>query len=499
MGEYTGKTYTKDEYDKLDINAATGKPFGQASDEVIDTQIKDWQNKGVNVVGAEQPEDIRSLGSKIIDWADTPDGLAVLSGLGLAGAAGLGLKARKQAQAEPAPKVEPYASPSYDFETTAREVPNRPGLPQPSTPTPQATIPTGPAPAPTGVPSPAPQVAMPGEQQPQMKYGETKYNVPTASPNVPVASPVEANAPVAPKPIDPYQQAKIDKLAAETALINQRAAQDADAHAKEQQRRDDAHKARLSKDANKVVASQQKSQGKPVNGLSNDANALVANAAEGKMKADLVEATGTKPKNPLPIGGTNAPMPSNAMPVGEPPVSSAPAPTTTAAPVVPSPEKVAQAEKLTKEQKGMKNYLVSQYGGGPDGEAAYKKVIDILGEVPAYEKGQGGGLTPEANNAIKDWRKANIEGPKVNLTHDMKKVMKGAGGLAILTALPGFAEAAQKKDVGKMTDIFTDFFVLPFAQSRGTNEGEEQELAKRRYEGAVGGGRGIAPPSAYLR
>jgi len=158
-----------------------------------------------------------------------------------------------------------------------------------------------------------------------------------------------------------------------------------------------------------------------------------------------------------------------------------------------------EATALTKEQKGMKNYLVSQYGGGPEGEAAYKKIIEILGETPAYEKGQGGGLSKEANQLIKDWRKSNIEGPKVNLTHDMKKVMKGAGGLAILTALPGFAEAAQQKDVGKMGDIFTDFFVLPFAQSRGLNEGEEQELAKRRYEGAVGGGRGIAPPSAYQR
>lgn len=175
---------------------------------------------------------------------------------------------------------------------------------------------------------------------------------------------------------------------------------------------------------------------------------------------------------------------------------------TPTAPVIPpSTSNSAQStsDSLTKEQKGMKNYLVSQYGGGPEGEAAYKKTIDILGGVPAYEKGQGGGLSKEANETIKNWRKANIEGPKVNLTYDMKKVMKGAGGAGILMALPGFAEAAQKKDMGKMSDIFTDFFVLPFAQSRGLNDNEEQELAKRRYEGAVGGGRGIAPPSSYQK
>ena len=127
------------------------------------------------------------------------------------------------------------------------------------------------------------------------------------------------------------------------------------------------------------------------------------------------------------------------------------------------------------------------------------KVKEILGSTPEFPKGQGGGLTAEQNKIIKDWRKANIEGPKVNLTKDMKKAFKGGGGLAVLAAIPGFAEAAQNKDFGKMTDIATDFLVLPFAESRQLNEGEEQELAKRRYEGMVGGGRGIAPPSMYRR
>ena len=154
---------------------------------------------------------------------------------------------------------------------------------------------------------------------------------------------------------------------------------------------------------------------------------------------------------------------------------------------------------LTKEQASMKRYLVSQYGGGPEGETAYKKVGEILGYTPAYEKGQGGGLSKEANDAIKAWRKQEIAGPKVNLTHDMKKVMKGAGGIAALAAIPGFAEAAQRKDFGAMTDIATDFAVLPFAQSReaGIPKAQEESLIAQKFKEAQKLGspyRSVPPP-----
>ena len=175
-------------------------------------------------------------------------------------------------------------------------------------------------------------------------------------------------------------------------------------------------------------------------------------------------------------------------PAAEP--AKAPAP-----PPAEAPKAAVPPEKLTKQQKGMKNHLVSMYGGGSEGEAAYAKVKEILKETPEFPKGQGGSLSPEQTKIIKDWRKVNIEGPKVNLTHDMKKALKGGGGLAVLSAIPGFAEAASNKDFGKMTDIATDFLVLPFAQSREVGEGEQFELAKARYEGMVGAGRGIAPPS----
>lgn len=156
-------------------------------------------------------------------------------------------------------------------------------------------------------------------------------------------------------------------------------------------------------------------------------------------------------------------------PAGTVPVESAPV-----AGAVPPKKEVSG---LTKQQEGMKKHLVSLYGGGTEGEKAYAKVGEILGYTPAFPPGQGGGLAPEETKVIKAWRKETIAGPKVNLTHDMKKVMKGAGGIAVLAAIPGFAEAAQRKDFGAMTDIATDFAVLPFAQSREAGMPKAQEEA----------------------
>lgn len=218
--------------------------------------------------------------------------------------------------------------------------------------------------------------------------------------------------------------------------------------------------------------------------------AAPSTAAPAGSAAPPVATTPVAPVAPAaPV--VEAPVAQITAPVAEQP---APKPTVAETPKAAVPP-ATEPEKLTKEQKGMKNHLVAMYGGGAEGEAAYNKVKQILGTTPEFPKGQGGGLSPEQTKIIKDWRKVNIEGPKVNLTHDMKKALKGGAGLSVLMALPGFAEAAQQKDFGKMTDIATDLLVLPFAQSRELGEGEQYELAKRRYEGMVGGGRGIAPPS----
>lgn len=139
---------------------------------------------------------------------------------------------------------------------------------------------------------------------------------------------------------------------------------------------------------------------------------------------------------------------------------------------------------LTKQQIGMKRHLESFYGGGEVGTKTYNQVKDILGYTPEYPLGSGGGLSPEENAKIKAFRKENVPGPKVNLTHEMKKTMKGGAGLAVLAAIPGFAEAAQQKDLGKMADIASDFFVLPFAQSgtAGMSKAEEEAIIASKFK-----------------
>jgi hypothetical protein len=175
---------------------------------------------------------------------------------------------------------------------------------------------------------------------------------------------------------------------------------------------------------------------------------------------------------------------------------------------------------LTKEQISMKRYLESNYGGGEVGAKTYAKVGEILGYTPAYEPGKGGGLKPEENALIKGYRKENIEGPKVNLNKDMKRALKGGAGAAALMAIPGFADAAQRKDYGRMVDIASDFVVPPFAGSSelgvstlgnqqtqnvqssallGSPYAQTEWAKNQRLKEKAGAGRGIASPSAYMR
>lgn len=470
------------------------------SDEEIQKDI-DEETKGIAAKGADADMANVKVGQDFMgipEWLQPAAGLATAAALG-AGATGLGMKL-KDRMSKPdvaaAPRVEPtFGIPEMEPQPQAQ--PQGKFTPPQGDVTDVASRPVGAAPqaqtsAPTVIPQPAPQVGMSGEQQPQIKYGETKYNVPTASPEVAVAPPAE----VAPAPVQPKPMTEIERLRAEKLQFDLEAARNKEARAQE------AHATRMANEAKRAEAATQKRQGQPKSNISAKDSAIIADNNEVKARAALVAAGQPKPPTASPVGGTSLPVGGvSGLPQGTPPA--APVVPPAAAPVVATPVANAPAvpptTSLTKEQKGMKNYLVSQYGGGPEGEAAYKKTIDILGEVPAYEKGQGGGLSKEANNTIKEWRKANIEGPKVNLTHDMKKVMKGAGGAGILMALPGFAEAAQRKDMGKMSDIFTDFFVLPFAQSReaGMSKREEESIIANKFKEASKLGspyRSVPPP-----
>jgi hypothetical protein len=139
---------------------------------------------------------------------------------------------------------------------------------------------------------------------------------------------------------------------------------------------------------------------------------------------------------------------------------------------------------LTKEQIGMKRYLESFYGGGEVGAKTYGQVGEILGYTPAYEPGKGGGLNPEENKIIKGYRKENIAGPKVNLDKEMKRALKGGAGLTALMAIPGFADAAQKKDYGRMADLASDFVVPPFAGSTELGVSTLGEKQLKAFENA---------------
>jgi hypothetical protein len=209
-----------------------------------------------------------------------------------------------------------------------------------------------------------------------------------------------------------------------------------------------------------------------------------------------------------------APVVQNVAQTVSPPEAGSPLPN----PTEPAAEKAAAVAKkpvappsegLSKQEAGMKKHLISLYGGGPEAEAAYGKVKEILGYTPAYPPGKGGSLNPEEKGKVLTYRKENIPGPKINLTHDMKKMLaKGAGGAAILAAIPEFANAAQAAKEGNTTPAKETLFNLLtglnlplslFTQASGLSEGEAEELAKRRYAAQVGAGRGIAPPQAYQR
>ena len=292
----------------------------------------------------------------------------------------------------------------------------------------------------------------------------------------------------------------------------------------ENYRKQEAHDSRMALDAKRAEAILQKSQGKSVAPTSADAQntQMLVKSEEAKISKAVDSATRAKPVNAAPppaiaptavapaiqptvappqpqmkygqinMGApTTTPLPNTVQqPVVAPPTQATPpAPATTPPPApvekTPKPTKpVVDTTGLSKEEAGMKRYLISQYGGGTHGEQAYEKAVEILGQRPAFAPGEGGGLSPKENEIIKAWRKENIEGPKVNLTNDMKKVMKGAGGIAILAAIPGFAEAAQRKDFGKMSDIASDFFVLPFAQSTeaGMPKKQEESIISQKYK-----------------
>ena len=120
-------------------------------------------------------------------------------------------------------------------------------------------------------------------------------------------------------------------------------------------------------------------------------------------------------------------------------------------PKAPKAPKVPPVEGLSKAQNSMRNYFIGSQNFTPE---QYDEFVTKVYGGKAPEMGpKGGGLLPEDQATYKGYRKENIEGPKVNLTRDMKKIIKG-GGIATLLSLPAFINA---KTPEERDQIIRDF------------------------------------------
>ena len=117
----------------------------------------------------------------------------------------------------------------------------------------------------------------------------------------------------------------------------------------------------------------------------------------------------------------------------------------------PKAPKVPPMEGLSKAQNSMRNYFIGSQNFTPEQYDEF--VTKVYGGVAPEMGAMGGGLSAEDQAKYKSYRKENIEGPKVNLTRDMKKVIK-AGGVATLLSLPAFINA---KTAEERNQIIRDF------------------------------------------
>lgn len=193
-----------------------------------------------------------------------------------------------------------------------------------------------------------------------------------------------------------------------------------------------------------------------------------------KAQPPMMGQPGFQPSAPVaPTSAQPAPVASVAPPVVQTaPAAPVPPPETETKKTGGRPPKQAIApdeEKLTKSQQAMKKHLVSLYGNGPEALSAYNQVKDILGYTPEFPPGKGGSLQPEEKEKILQYRKENIAGPKINLTHEMKKAMKAGGGAAALMAIPGFANASTFKEaMGNIGEALLPMGMTPSELAPGT-------------------------------
>jgi hypothetical protein len=344
------------------------------SDEQIQKDI-DEETQGISAKGADANMENVKVGKDFMgipEWLQPAVGLAtaaVAGGLGLKGVQNI--RERMNTPQQPAAaRVEPtFGIP--DIGGNPPPPPPPPGGPTQNKFTPPqgdvtdvASRPVGEARLQIGGPKalPAPEVAVPTAAAPAPT--PVAPTAPTA-PIVPPVAAVEAAA-VAPKPVDPLVQARIDALAADQRRKDE-------AHAAEQRRKDEAHSNRIAKDAQRAEASNQKKQGQVKSNLSQADQGILADNAEAKARAAVVASGQPKPPTASPIGGTAIPIQGAATsPAGTPPPKAV-------APAVAAPELEAKLGTPTVTTgSGM-----PAYQGQGDDKAKMRKEFSTLKDVPS--------------------------------------------------------------------------------------------------------------------
>jgi len=395
--------------------------------------------------------------------------------------------------------------------------------------------PLGPAPAPTGLPTAQSQFTVAGQVQPQMQYGQTNTTAPAGAltPLNPVQQPAGEPAipTAAPKPVDPVVQAKLDAYAAEErrrqlAFDNQ------------QRRLDAEHQAKLDKQVS--AAKPKATTTEPIKPITSPAEIPSTDVASRQATQPIVEAGTIKPGKAY--GSTDvldqAALKSQPLIETEKQLEAAgqskPA-SKTKAPVVASAEKVAEAAEKAK----------LKWPGGSEGSAlqqffgATKKTLspEHMAGLEMFKDYVGGNLAPSTGGTIKEISQANEfvkkysgsplpmgengkltrlpdeqiakvnEGIRTELEDAVKggklsKLGKGAMAAAALLGLTEAVQAAQKGDFGPLRQAGFDIGGPVLAgkiglgmlskaggagfaaatYSGGLNEGEQRELARRRYE-----------------
>jgi hypothetical protein len=488
------------------------------SDEEIQKDI-DEETQNLAAKGADANMANVKVGTDFMGIPEWLQPAAAMTAAGLAGAGavgvGLKLKDRKATPEQPTARVEPtFGIP--DVEANQPQPETQPQQKGKFTP-PQGDV-TDVASRPVGEPRlqiggpralPASEAAIPAAVTPSP-------TTPTGpAPETPVAPPAEvAPAPVQPKPIDAFTQAKIDALAADQRRKDE-------AHAAEQRRRDEAHANRMAQNAQKAETVVQK---KTSGGLNEQDRQMLASSEKAKIEKAIAadQKAGAKTK---PVASV------------EPITTTTPTSTAAETQVVPV-EKAAPTE--------VKGAKAPKWPGGAEGSAlqqffgATKKTLspEHMAGLELFKEHVGGPLTmPASGGSIHQVEQANSfvqkysgsplprgeDGKLLRLPEEqIQKIHtgirteledavkgnklgtlgKGAMAAAALLGLTGAVQAAQKGDFGPLRQAGFDIggpialgklglTALSRAGGAGfsaatysgnLNEGEQEELARRRHD-----------------